>query len=204
MSNRQRPGNGPAAGLRCPAPLFARSGFQDMPSDRKTNPPQSEIDEWARFEKVALLVKSTNENEAASARDKAVEFLRVKGIGPNLIPHQVQQTLLEHGIKDQMIVEWIREKLIRDYHNETDEIGTSEVESWTMSRQLKVFDRAAVCERVMNWSSDPLRKENFKQLHDMWIGLANQSTSMSTQELVKEINSIEDIMHGAATKPTLR
>jgi hypothetical protein len=70
-----------------------------------------------------------------------------------------------------------------------------------MSRQSKLFDRAANCERLMNLSS--VNKEIFKQLRDMWIALANESTSMSAKDLAKEINSIEAIQSGLETKPTL-
>jgi hypothetical protein len=40
-----------------------------------------------------------------------------------------------------------------------------------MSRQSKLLDRATVCERVMSLSSDPVKKETFKRLRDMWIAL---------------------------------
>jgi len=70
-----------------------------------------------------------------------------------------------------------------------------------MSRQSKLFGRAANCERLMNLSS--VNKDIFKQLRDMWIALANESTSMSAKDLAKEINSIEAIQSGLETKPTL-
>ena len=73
-----------------------------------------------------------------------------------------------------------------------------------MSEQSKLFDRAAHCTRLMNLSSDPVNKETLKQLRDMWIALANESTSMSAQELAKQITSIEAIQSGVETKPTLQ
>jgi hypothetical protein len=73
-----------------------------------------------------------------------------------------------------------------------------------MSEQSMLFDRAAHCERLMNLSSDPVNKETLKQLRDMWIALANESTNMSAQELAKEIISIEAIQSGFETKPTLQ
>ena len=73
-----------------------------------------------------------------------------------------------------------------------------------MSEQSKLFDRAAHCARLMNLSSDPVNKETFRQLRDMWIVLANESTSMSAQELAKEIISIEAIQSGLESKSTLQ
>ena len=73
-----------------------------------------------------------------------------------------------------------------------------------MSEQSKLFDRAAECERLMNLSSDPVNRETLKQLRDMSIALANGSTSMSAQELAKEIISIEAIQSGLGTKPSLQ
>ena len=72
-----------------------------------------------------------------------------------------------------------------------------------MSEQSKLFDRAAQCARLMNLSADPVNKQTLKQLRDMWIALANESTSMSAKDLAKEINSIEAIQSGLETKPTL-
>jgi hypothetical protein len=54
-----------------------------------------------------------------------------------------------------------------------------------MSRQSELFRRAAECERLMNLVSDPVRAQIFKQLRDVWIGLANESVAMSTQALAK-------------------
>ena len=73
-----------------------------------------------------------------------------------------------------------------------------------MSEQSKLFDRAAQCARLMNLSADPVNKQTLKQLRDMWIALANESTNMSAQELAKEIISIEAIQSGFETKPTLQ
>jgi hypothetical protein len=52
-----------------------------------------------------------------------------------------------------------------------------------MSRQSKLFDRAAECERLMNLASDPVNKETLKELRDMWTALANDATSSSAQEM---------------------
>ena len=62
-----------------------------------------------------------------------------------------------------------------------------------MSRQSELFDRASECERLMRLTSDPVKKQTFKQLRDMWIALANESTWMSGQALTKEITTIEEI-----------
>ena len=45
----------------------------------------------------------------------------------------------------------------------------------------------------MKLTSDPVKKQTFKQLRDMWIALANESTWMSGQALTKEITTIEEI-----------
>jgi hypothetical protein len=45
----------------------------------------------------------------------------------------------------------------------------------------------------MRLTSDPVKKQTFKQLRDMWIALANESTWMSGQALTKEITTIEEI-----------
>ena len=45
----------------------------------------------------------------------------------------------------------------------------------------------------MKLASDPVKKQTFKQLRDMWIALANESTWMSGQALTKEITTIEEI-----------
>ena len=73
-----------------------------------------------------------------------------------------------------------------------------------MSEQSKLFDRAAQCARLMNLSADPVNKQTLKQLRDMWIALANESRSMSAQELAKQITSIEAIQSGVETRPTLQ
>jgi hypothetical protein len=49
-----------------------------------------------------------------------------------------------------------------------------------------------------------VKKETLRQLRDMWVVLANESTSMSAQELAKEIISIEAIQSGLETNPTLQ
>jgi len=45
----------------------------------------------------------------------------------------------------------------------------------------------------MKLASDPVKKQTFKQLRDMWIALANESTWMSVRALAKEITTIEEI-----------
>jgi len=45
-------------------------------------------------------------------------------------------------------------------------------------------------------SSDPVKKQSLKQLHDMWIALANESAHMSRRELDREVACIEAIQAG--------
>ena len=74
----------------------------------------------------------------------------------------------------------------------------------TMSRQSKMFDCATHCEWLMELSSDLGQKETFRQLRDMWITLAKESTGVSVQELAEAFISIEAIQSGLKTKPTLQ
>jgi hypothetical protein len=67
-----------------------------------------------------------------------------------------------------------------------------------------LFERAADCERLMNLSSDPTKKQTFKQLRDMWIALANESTQMSKADLTKEIAAIDAIQSGVDPQNTLQ
>ena len=56
----------------------------------------------------------------------------------------------------------------------------------------------------MGVSSDPGEKQAYRQLRDRWIALANESPSMSAQELAEAFISIEAIHSGFETKPTLQ
>jgi len=48
----------------------------------------------------------------------------------------------------------------------------------------------------MKLASDPVKKQTFKQLRNMWIALANESTWMSGPALTNEITTIEEIQTG--------
>ena len=74
-----------------------------------------------------------------------------------------------------------------------------------MNLQSTLFDCAAICEWLMDLSSDPGKKETFRQLRDKWIALANASPSMSARELTEAFISIDEAMHyaGLENKPTL-
>jgi hypothetical protein len=45
----------------------------------------------------------------------------------------------------------------------------------------------------MDAASDPMIRETFKQLRDMWIALANESTTMSADHLTEKIAEIEKL-----------
>jgi hypothetical protein len=62
-----------------------------------------------------------------------------------------------------------------------------------MSSQSELLDRAAACARLMNLTTDPVRKLTLEQLGEMWIALAGESASLSAQTLAAEISAIEEI-----------
>jgi len=62
-----------------------------------------------------------------------------------------------------------------------------------MSRQSELFDRAAECERLTQEASDTGKQTAFRMLREMWIALANESSSMSSQMLAKEIAAIDEL-----------
>jgi hypothetical protein len=69
-----------------------------------------------------------------------------------------------------------------------------------MPHQSQLFERAAECSRRIHLTQDPVKKQTFKQLRDMWIALANESAIMSRAELTEEITSIEAIQLGIDPK----
>jgi hypothetical protein len=68
------------------------------------------------------------------------------------------------------------------------------------SRQPKLFQRAAECARLMNLSSDPIQKQTFRQLRDMWIALANDCLGLSSDAITKEIASMDEIQSAAGER----
>ena len=62
-----------------------------------------------------------------------------------------------------------------------------------MSRQSCLFDRAAQCNRLIELETDVVRKTELGLLRQMWIALANESPSMTEQELAREIVVIEQL-----------
>ena len=74
----------------------------------------------------------------------------------------------------------------------------SELDFWphrgvVMSSRSGLFRRAIECERLMNLSSNPAKKQIFKQLRDMWIALADESRSLSRRAIAEGIAAIEEI-----------
>jgi hypothetical protein len=65
-----------------------------------------------------------------------------------------------------------------------------------MSTKTDLFDRAAECERLMNLATEADKKTRFRLLRDMWIALANESGSMSAEELAQRIADIDKIQNG--------
>jgi hypothetical protein len=62
-----------------------------------------------------------------------------------------------------------------------------------MSSKSELLDRAGKCARLMNLTTDPVRKLTFEQLGKMWIALADESASLSAQALAAEVVAIEEI-----------
>ncbi len=62
--------------------------------------------------------------------------------------------------------------------------------------QSKLFSRAAACNRLMNRTADPMKKQILQQLRDVWIALANEHSAMSARgvasEMILRIEEIED------------
>lgn len=71
-----------------------------------------------------------------------------------------------------------------------------------MSRQSELLDRAAECQRLMDLSSDPKKKQTFRQLRDMWIELARESTSMPAQVLAERTSLVERLQAALNLKYT--
>jgi hypothetical protein len=64
-------------------------------------------------------------------------------------------------------------------------------------RQSHLFDKAAECERLLSLQADGPKKIALRLLRDMWIALANESTSMPAEWLSGEIASIEEMQSAA-------
>jgi hypothetical protein len=60
-----------------------------------------------------------------------------------------------------------------------------------MSRQSEFIDHAPDCERLMNLASDPIMKETSSS--DMWIALANESSTMPADDITKKIADLEKL-----------
>jgi hypothetical protein len=67
-----------------------------------------------------------------------------------------------------------------------------------LRRQSELFDRAAECERLMDSVSDPVKKAPLGQLRNLWIALANESPSFTSEVLAQEIAMIERIQSSFA------
>jgi hypothetical protein len=59
--------------------------------------------------------------------------------------------------------------------------------------QADLLKRAEDCERAFHVTSDPREKNALKILRDMWIALANESSSLTTLELAKQVAAIEEL-----------
>jgi len=66
-----------------------------------------------------------------------------------------------------------------------------------MSRQADLFDRAAACERASQSAINLQQKLVLARLRDLWTAVANESPSMSDDELAQEITRMETISAAA-------
>jgi hypothetical protein len=62
-----------------------------------------------------------------------------------------------------------------------------------MTKQSELYDRAAECEQQMKIVTDPVRRQAYMLLRDMWIMLANGSVGMSDALVDREIAMIEKV-----------
>jgi hypothetical protein len=56
-----------------------------------------------------------------------------------------------------------------------------------------MFDKAAECERLMNSQTDEVQKSAYRSLREMCIDLANESASMSAEELARRFQDLDQI-----------
>ena len=56
-----------------------------------------------------------------------------------------------------------------------------------------LLKRAVECDRLIDLEADPTIQAMLKLIAEMWVALANESTSMSAEELARQIAAIEKI-----------
>lgn len=70
-----------------------------------------------------------------------------------------------------------------------------------MAEQIELLNRAAECERLIKLATDPVETGTLKQLHDLWIALASDSTMLSAKRsLVNAIAAIDKVQSGLKPK----
>jgi hypothetical protein len=62
-----------------------------------------------------------------------------------------------------------------------------------MTRQADLFNRAADCQRAIEFAANPQQQIAFKLLRDMWTALANECLAMRHDQLAREIAAIEEL-----------
>jgi hypothetical protein len=62
-----------------------------------------------------------------------------------------------------------------------------------MGRQFDLFERAAACASLMKDASDPAQRQILKHLRELWISLAHEEASFSTEGLAAEVERLEQI-----------
>jgi hypothetical protein len=56
--------------------------------------------------------------------------------------------------------------------------------------QIDPWEKAAECDRAMQISSDPVRRDVLKNLQEMWLILANKNLQLSEEERACEAEKI--------------
>jgi hypothetical protein len=56
--------------------------------------------------------------------------------------------------------------------------------------QIDPWEKAAECDRAMQISSDPVRRDVLKNLQEMWLILANKNLQLSEEESAREAEKI--------------
>lgn len=62
-----------------------------------------------------------------------------------------------------------------------------------MSAQSEIFRQAAECDRRGKAASDPVKKEIYMRLRDMWVWLANERSCLSSKAVAELAVTIEDL-----------
>jgi hypothetical protein len=60
-------------------------------------------------------------------------------------------------------------------------------------KQSDAFNKAAECERLMNLETDEIQRSAYRSLTEMWINLANEYASMTSENFAREFDDLDQI-----------